>query len=254
MVMYDKDCIGNTLEESHMTEYLKQAQKAEFRELTRIISENHDIDLLDIGVGDARIPISLSKSEDIWDRIRKYDGIDNSPKCIDSARKNIQKEGLDNKVEVITLEAKDIPSLGRKYDLIICTYFTAGNFYPDTFSFETGLDGQLVKVPDLKRNEAFQQVFRAAYDSLNQDGELVLGSAYVDNEDTRRRQEEFYKKCGMEVISSKNHSFTATKEGFWSQRFTHDKIRDYFNWVNPRQIQFIPLDSYNFAEMIRIKK
>ena len=128
------------------------------------------------------------------------------------------------------------------------------NFYPDSFSFETGLDGQLMTASNLERNEAFQRVFKTAYESLSQYGELVLGSVYVDNEETRERQEEFYRKCGMTVITTKDHSFTATKEGFWSQRFSRDRIKDYFCWVNPHQIQFVPLDSYNFAEMIRIKK
>jgi hypothetical protein len=58
----------------------------------------------------------------------------------------------------------------------------------------------------------------------------------------------------MTVITSPSDSFTATKERFWSQRFTHQKMIEYFHFVEPGKISFIPLDTYDFAMQVRIKK
>lgn len=58
----------------------------------------------------------------------------------------------------------------------------------------------------------------------------------------------------MTIITDKNDSFTATKERFWSQRFTKKKIYEYFKFVNPEKISFTLLDTYIFAMQVRIKK
>jgi len=57
----------------------------------------------------------------------------------------------------------------------------------------------------------------------------------------------------MTIINQKT-PFTATKEGFWSLRFTKKRVYDFFNWVNPKLIQLIPLDTYDFAMMVKIRK
>lgn len=58
----------------------------------------------------------------------------------------------------------------------------------------------------------------------------------------------------MTVITDAKDSFTATKKRFWSQRFTKEKIYQYFKFVKREKISFTPLDSYNYAMQIRIKK
>lgn len=249
--MYDNENVERTLDQRFMTEPLLAAQAAELRELKRILIGKQNVRVLDIGIGNARLPIQLSQS-DVWKNIRQYDGIDNSIHCITAAREHIQASGLEEKINCIVLDAKNLPILEKQYDLVVCTYFTPGNFYPNDFSFETDANGQLISAPNLEKNTSFQTVFRSAYQLLNPGGELILGSVYVDNPTTRQKQEEFYRNCGMTVITSKEHSFTATKEGFWSQRFTPERIKNYFDWVDPSKIEFIPLDSCQFAEMIRI--
>jgi hypothetical protein len=59
---------------------------------------------------------------------------------------------------------------------------------------------------------------------------------------------------GQTIITDKNDSFTATKEGFWSQRFTKDKLRHYLRFVDPAKISFTPLDTYDYAMQVRIRK
>jgi hypothetical protein len=257
MAMYDN---ANTVEKSfdlsYISEHLIQAQWAEFIELKKIITEisaakNAPISILDIGIGNARIPMHLCGIKEIWDRIALYDGTDNAQACIDISNKNIADKGIANKVAAHLFEATHLSQWQKKYDLVICTWFTPGNFYPDNFSFETYNSNE--KTLDLTKNEKFETVFSAAYNLLNPGGEVLLGACYIDNESTRLKQEESYRKMGMTVITAPHESFTATKEGFWSQRFTKEKLYQYLHFVPQSKIVFTPLDTYEYAMQVRIK-
>lgn len=249
-----------------MTPFLKNAQVAEFKELKNIIKKVHSgtkepLTILDIGVGDGRVPLLLSK-EPIWRKINLFVGFDNSKVEFKKAKNAIKKRNIENKVKIVYFDATDLNKKGsneifkHKYDLIICTYFTPGNFKPDAIKIETGKDGLIIPYPKncLEPNKNFVQIFKDSYNLLKDNGKIILGSTYIDTDVNRIRQEEFYKKCGMTVITSKNDSFTATKEGFWSQRFTVNRIYNYFSWLDKAKIKFTPLDNYNFAQMIVISK
>ena len=82
----------------------------------------------------------------------------------------------------------------------------------------------------------------------------MIGACYLDNESTRLKQEESYGKMGMTIITTSADSFTATKEGFWSQRFTKEKLLRYLNFTPPENISFTPLDTYDYAMQVRIKR
>jgi hypothetical protein len=135
---------------------------------------------------------------------------------------------------------------------VITTWFTAGNFYPDDFDFETYQDsGQRL---DLKCNKIFTAIFSNAYHLLHDGGEVLIGACYKDNDDTRKKQEVSYKKMGMTIITDTTDSFTATNERFWSQRFTKEKLISYLPFVKPGKISFTNLDTYEYAMQVRIKK
>jgi len=254
--MYNSPEARRTLDEKYMTGYLRQAQWAEFTELKKIIIElverkKSSIDILDIGIGNARIPVHLSQVEEIWKYIGGYDGIDISDFCLKLARRRIKTHNISDKINIKKIDARDLSQLidsGQRYDLVICTYFTSGNFVPDSYSFNGNetLDDSGIK-------KEFQRVFKSAYDLLRPFGELVLGSVYVDNTSTEEKQKQFYEKCGMTVIDG-IACFTATQEGFWSLRFTEKRIKEFFEWINPERIKLIHLDTYNFAIMVRIVK
>ncbi|TMI82932.1 MAG: hypothetical protein E6H10_08760 [Bacteroidetes bacterium] len=184
--------------------------------------------------------------------VGKYDGIDNAWPCINLSRKVIEDLNIGNKVSAQFLQADAITSLNRKYDLVITTWFTPGNFSSDDFPFES-YDPSHQRL-DLSKNQKFEKIFSSAYQLLAPDGEIVLGSCYIDNDNTRKKQEAFYRKLGMNVITDAEDEFTATKERFWSQRFTKGKMLNYFSDVPSEKILFTPLDTYNFAMLVRIKK
>ena len=256
--MYDNsNTVKKSFDLSYLTPCLQQAQWAELIELKKIVSslarqQQRPISIFDIGVGNARVPINLSGVNEIWDAIVQYDGTDNAPACITIATANIQQLNIADKVAVYLLEAANINSWQKKYDLVICTWFTPGNFYPDNFSFEkyaTATDRL-----DLSNNEKFTAIFKNAYDLLKPGGKLVLGACYLANDNTRLKQEAAYKKMGMHIITSPEDSFTATREGFWSQRFTPQQLLHYLNFVAADKISFIPLDTYDYAMQVVIDK
>lgn len=265
-VMYKHKKVDRTLDEKFMTPFLKKAQTAEFRELKNVIEKVYSEDrkplnILDIGVGDGRIPLLLSK-EPVWKKINLYIGIDNSRIEIKKSKRAIKKRELENRVKIFYLDAANLNKKNsseifkHRYDLAMCTYFTPGDFKPDEIRIKTGKNGLILPYPktSLEPNKKFVRIFKATYKLLKDNGKLVLGTTYIDTDRNRIRQEEFYKKCGMTVITSKNDPFTATKEGFWSQRFTKKRIYDYFSWLKKEKIKFVPLDNYNFARMIICSK
>ncbi|MEP6846407.1 MAG: hypothetical protein ABI861_10405 [Panacibacter sp.] len=258
MSIYEtEDSVIRSFDKDFIPEDQLQTQWAEFIELKKIINEQYhlqkrQVTILDIGIGSARIPKHLCGIPEIWDIISCYDGIDNAIPCINISKKVAADLNITDKVSVHFLEAHQTHTLNKKYDLIITTWFTGGNFYPENFPFETyNSAGQRL---DLSKNERFEKVFSTAYQLLSPGGEIVIGSCYIDNDNTRKKQESFYKKMGMTVVTDNEDTFTATREKFWSQRFSKQKIFDYFSYVPKANICFTPLDTYNYAMQVRIKK
>jgi hypothetical protein len=172
--------------------------------------------------------------------------------CVDISNDVIGQLGIEDKVSAFFWDARDLDQLKKKYDLVITTWFTAGNFYPDDFPFDN-YDG-LVKRLDLTTNPKFTSIFKNAYGLLNDGGEIVIGACYKDNNATRLKQEESYGKMGMTVITDEKDSFTATRDEFWSQRFTKEKLFSYLPFIPKENFRFIDLDTYNYAWQVRIRK
>jgi hypothetical protein len=255
MEMYDKPKhVEDTFTESNLSEYLLQAQWAEFVELKKAIAELYkkkrsSLKVLDIGIGDARILKHLVGIKEIWDAIGHYEGIDVAQNCIDISNKVIKDLKIEKKASVQLLDAVKLKTLKKKYDLIISTWFTAGNFYPFDFDFKKFKPGY-----DLSKNDKFTLIFEQAYGMLEQNGEIIIGSMYIDNEGTRKKQEDSYRHFGWTVITDERDCFTSSKDGWWSQRYTKQRVYDYLPFIPKEKISFIPLDTYDYAMMVRIKK
>ena len=253
--MYDNPKhVEDTFTESNLSEYLLQAQWAEFVELKKAIMEIYNrkkspLRLLDIGVGDARILKHLVGVKEIWDLIEHYEGIDIAQNCVDISKKVIRDLKIEKKASVQLLDAVKLNSLNEKYDLIISTWFTVGNFYPFNFDFNKFKPGY-----DMSTNDKFTMILKQAYDLINSNGEVIIGSMYIDNEATRKKQEASYRGFGWTVITDKRDCFTATKDGWWSQRFTKQRVYDYLDFIPKEKISFIPLDTYDYGMMVRIRK
>ena len=256
--MYDNEnTVRASFDLNYISEYLVQAQWAEFIELKKVITEIADrnkrpVTILDVGIGNARIPKHLCGIKDIWDKVAFYDGTDNAIACVDISNKEIKKLDISDKVAAHYFDAANLDKWNKKYDMVITTWFTAGNFYPDDFPFDSYKNSG--KKLNLTTNEKFTTIFRNAYNLLNPDGEVVIGACYLDNAATRLKQEESYHKMGMNLITDKSDSFTATREGFWSQRFTKEKMFNYLSFIPEEKFIFSALDTYEYAMQVRIKK
>ena len=258
MNMYDNEnTVQKSFDDQHLSEDLLQAQWAEFTELKKVIAEvylkrGNPLTVLDIGIGSARIARHMSAIPEMWQMIECYEGTDNAEACIKLSQATATELHIEDKLKLHLLDAINLDQLHKKYDLIICTWFTPGNFYPEDFPFNEYNDSS--KRLDLSENEKFTRIFSKAYSLLQPNGEIILGACYIDNVNTRKKQEQSYHKMGMKIITNASDSFTATKEQFWSQRFTKEKIRAYLPFVAPENIVFTPLDPYDYAMQIRIKK
>jgi SAM-dependent methyltransferase len=258
MAMYDNDnTVRASFDLNYISEYLVQAQWAEFIELKKVITEiagrnKRQVTILDIGVGNARIPKHLCGIKDIWDKVAFYDGTDNAKACVEISNSEIEKLNIGDKVAAHYFDAANLDTWNKKYDMVISTWFTAGNFHPDDFPFDSYKNsGEKL---DLTTNEKFTAIFRNAYDLLNPGGEVVIGACYQDNNATRLKQEESYHKMGMTLITDEADSFTATRERFWSQRFTKEKMFSYLNFIPEEKFSFTALDTYEYAMQVRIRK
>ncbi|MDO8577110.1 MAG: methyltransferase domain-containing protein [Candidatus Daviesbacteria bacterium] len=258
--MYSNEKVDKTLNPKFMTLFLKRAQKTELKELLNVmnrIKTGQPLTILDIGVGNGRIPLLLSK-EPIWEKVQLFVGLDNSLLEIKTAQYNIKKNNLSDKVKIVHFNALNLDTIASKkilqckYDLVICTYFTPGNFKPAEIKIATNEYGKILPYPSdvLNPNQIFIRVFKSAFQLLKKNGKLFMGSIYIDSDDNRKKQEAFYKKCRMKIITTEKDSFTATKEGFWSQRFSDDSLYKHLSWIDKDKIKIIPLDRYNFAEAV----
>jgi hypothetical protein len=258
MAMYDNEnTVKASFDLNYVSEYLIQAQWAEFIELKKAIHEiaerqGRPVTILDIGIGNARIAKHLSGIPDIWEKVEYYDGTDNAIACVNISNDVIRELGIDNKVAVHFFDALQLEHWEKKHDIVITTWFTAGNFYPDGFPFDSynSKTGRL----DLSENKKFTRIMTNAYHLLNPGGEIIIGACYKDNNATRLKQEESYRKMGMKVITDENDSFTATREEFWSQRFTQNKLFSYLPFIPKENFRFIDLDTYEYAWQVRIRK
>lgn len=258
MAMYDNDnTVKTSFDLGYISEYLQQAQWAELVELKKVIKEvaermRRPISILDIGIGNARVPKSLSGIREIWSLIAQYEGTDNAMNCVNLSGEIVRQAGINDKVKITYGDAKDFGEWNSKYDMVITTWFTAGNFHPDDFPFDS-YDKESQPL-DLSVNRNFTKIISNAWNLLQEDGEIVLGACYKDNDATRQKQEESYRKMGMTVITGPGDSFTATKEKFWSQRFTRERLLGYLSFIPEENFIFTDLDTYEYAWQVRIRK
>jgi hypothetical protein len=258
MAMYDDtNTVKTSFDLSYITEDLIKAQIAELYHLKKIIRTlyvqvKRPIRLFDIGIGNARVPEGLFNDAEIASMIEQYDGIDNAQACVELATQKINQLNLSHKIKAQLFDAQQLHLWPTSYDMVICTWFTPGNFYPPDFNFETyPVNNQFL---NLYRNPVFENVFKSAYQLINNGGLLLLGATYIDVNSTRLKQEKAYEKMGMQIITSENDSFTATKQGFWSQRFTKEQLTRYLDFAPAEKIVFTSLDEEEFALQVCIHK
>lgn len=252
--MYDKPEHFKNFD--NLPEEMLRSQKAELALIKEIIRElsnslGRTLRVLDIGVGNGRFLRELAEDAEVWSEVESYHAIDVADKCIDTTTALIRDEGI-QKVGIQKLDAVDLDKLDGSFDLIISTWFTVGNFYPEDFPFKDYEPGSY----GMDENPKFTDIMNKAYNLLEQGGEIVVGSMYVDNDDTRVTQERIYVDTwDWEIISGPEDPFCATSSKWWSLRFTEDIFKRYVSpFADSDQVTFVALDQDDFAMLGRVRK
>jgi hypothetical protein len=175
MAMYDNEnTVRGSFDLNYVSEYLIQAQWAEFIELKKAI---HEVATRKKLRNYTRYWNRQCKNTQTFERnkghleeVAFYDGTDNAMSCVEISKNEIKRLNIEDKVAVHFFDAVNLDKWTKKHDIVITTWFTAGNFNPDDFSFDTYKNSD--KRLDLTTNKKFSSVFSKAYDLLNPMGKL----------------------------------------------------------------------------------
>jgi len=253
--------VREIFKEERLPPYYIHSQRSELVHIIQIIGEyakhkQRPLHILDIGVGDGRVLKELVQLPPIWNAIAEYTGIDISSERIDEFRRLTYELGVDAKVRSLVCNAKDLSAFdGETFDLVVCTWFTAGNFQPAS----APAPGET-----LDFNESFYHVIREAYGKLSEGkSEVILGSVYHHRDEAFRIQKECYESYGWKVLSTKEDRFMVADTGegqWWSERLNLQMIYHYLSggpelpMIHVDSIECFDLDPYNFAMMVRLRK
>ena len=152
-------------------------------------------DVLDIGCGTGRLAIHLGKL------VKHWSGIDISSESVDTARKNIKKLGLEDKIDFEIGSFKEIP-FTNKFDIVISS--NSLHFEPD-------------------KNDAFESI----YASLKSDGYFIIFEPTpTPNGWSSNKLNEDSPNFNSELFEKKVKALTRSYDAIKSQRLF--KIEDEF--------------------------
>ncbi|MBI5414509.1 class I SAM-dependent methyltransferase [Candidatus Peregrinibacteria bacterium] len=236
---YQNDNVKKTFDPDCMPIILQDAVEKEWQFLNALPWEGKTI--LDIGVGQGRHALKYAPQSE------KYIGVDIAEDMINTTRKSAEKHGIQN-IYLIHSDAEfldDVP--GDSVDRVLCMYFTAGNFRKDNFNVAKYEKGEITK------NEKFIAILRHMYRILKK-GSIYL-TVYKQCTATKNMQFEFYSKTGQHILNAHtNDPFMATKEGFWSLRFTKELMLGNLAHVGIRPDQVVFHDLNEISWIVEISK
>lgn len=167
--------------------------------------------IADLGCGDAYHASMLAPGYTL------YHGFELAPAMAAMARARIEREGLD-KATLFEGDVAQMPLPETSYDLVICMYFTPGNFR------DVADDLSLYTDEYLDHNPVFTRIMRRFFDLLSEDGAMFL-TVYKDNAEAEAAQHDLYRNSSQHVVTPPGSRFVATREGFWSARWTRRSMR-----------------------------
>lgn len=146
----------------------------------------------------------------------RYDAFELAPQIAQLARERFAREGLQH----VTLFETDVATVtvGQAiYDLVVCLYFTPGNFRDVSEDMSVYTDDYL------DHNPVFTRIVASFHRALRTGGHMLL-CVYKDVPEAAAAQRDFYLQTGQHVVTPASARFVATAEGFWSARWTRDSM------------------------------
>jgi SAM-dependent methyltransferase len=236
---YENADVQKTLDSSYCPECIRDA-----RALQDIYIKNRfagqNLRFADIGCGDGYHGEIFAPAAEC------YHGYEISKEMAAKTGGRWQKAGLDNaKVILGDAGVAEIPE--NFYDVAWSLYFTAGNFRDEFADISDYSDEYL------NSNPAFGRIIGNFYRALKPGGSLFL-CVYKDIPKTEEAQRIFYKNTGQTVITPLGSRFVASKENFWSVRFTKESMLSNLSacGIKPEQVTFHDLNEISwFVEVVK---
>lgn len=204
---YENENVQNTLDSSYCPAPIREAR----RKQDHILGDRfrgRSLSIADVGCGDGYHGLNFGDTASV------YHGFEVSERMAETASSRWEQANLPN-AKVFHIDAAEAV-LAATYDLVMFLYFTAGNFRDQRDISEYSSDY-------LDSNPKFIRVLKKFHHALKQNGSMLL-TLYKDNPEAENAQRSFYSNTGQEIITPLGSRFVATKEGFWSVRWTEKSV------------------------------
>lgn len=165
-----------------------------------------------------------------------YHAYELAPQMAAMARQRFASEGLD-RATLFEVDVSNCDLGQRRYDLVLCMYFTPGNFR------DVSDDLSLYSDQYLDHNPVFTRIVRRFYQRLDAPGQMLL-TVYRDTPQAEQAQLSLYRSSGQQPVTPPGSRFVATAEGFWSVRWTrHSMLSNLADaGIGPQSVQFHELN------------
>jgi SAM-dependent methyltransferase len=205
----ENEAVKRSLESSYCPEPIREARERQDRMLSERLRPG-PYKIADIGCGNGYHAVMLAPV------LLLYHGFEISPAIAETAQSQWRKENIDN-AQIFLGNAAETPLNNEFYDVVLCLYFTPGNFR------DRSDDLSLYSDAYLDRNPQFIRVVSHFYRAMKIGGSMFL-TIYKDTPEAEAAQIDFYENTGQHVVTAPGSRFVATAEGFWSARWTRDSM------------------------------
>lgn len=235
----ENEAVKRTLESSYCPELIKQARERQDRMLRERLKDG-PYKIADIGCGNGYHAVMFAPV------LHLYHGFEISPAIAETARLLWQKENM-NAAQVFVGDVAEVELEDELYDVVLCLYFTPGNFRDKSDDLSLYSDAYL------NRNPRFIRVISRFYQAMKSGGSMFL-TVYKDIPEAEAAQIDFYENTGQHVVTPPGSRFVATAEGFWSVRWTQDSMLSNLSacGINPSNVAFNDLNT--IAWLVEIRK
>lgn len=235
----ENDAVKRSLESSYCPAPIKQARELQ----DRILSERFrhgQYKIADIGCGNGYHAVLFAPF------CLLYHGFEIAPAMAEAAQALWQKEQINN-AQIFLGDVAEAELEDEFYDLVVCLYFTPGNFR------DKSDDLSLYSDDYLNRNPQFIRVISRFYQALKTGGSMFL-TIYKDVPEAEAAQMDFYEHTEQHVVTPRGSRFVATAEGFWSARWTQASMLSNLSacGISPAAGVFNELN--DIAWLVEIKK
>lgn len=235
----EHEAVKRALESSYCPEPIKEAREKQDELMSaRLGHGQHKI--ADIGCGNGYHAVKFAPFTSL------YHGFEISPAIAETALARWREKNIEN-AEVFVGDVTEVKLEDGFYDVVVCMYFTPGNFR------DVSDDLSLYTDEYLDRNPGFIRVISRFYQALKSGGSMFL-TIYKDVPEAEAAQFDFYENTHQVVVTDCGSRFVATAEGFWSARWTQDSMLSNLSECGISSDRVVFTDLNAIAWLVEIKK